>query len=109
MHPSMRRPPPKVDDKTPVVLTYGPFTLRKTELGTWTLEAPASFTTDDIDKLGALAQWAKQTVGILANRRMGILPRGHARSRRSTARRRPSRLHGMERRGAPAGPDALRA
>lgn len=61
MHPSFRRPPPKQDDKTPVVLTYGPFTLRKTELGTWTLEAPASFATSDIDKLGALAQWAKQT------------------------------------------------
>lgn len=65
----MRQPPPyrapgadpAPPDTTPVALTYGPFTLRKTDLGAWTLDVPTSFTRDDLSKLQSLAAWASQT------------------------------------------------
>lgn len=52
---------PLEPDKTPVVLTYGPFTLKKDELGKWSLEAPASFESGDLSKLSLLVGWAQQT------------------------------------------------
>jgi hypothetical protein len=43
------------------VLTYGPFTLRKNELGRWTLDVPESFGSEDISRLGRLVGWAQET------------------------------------------------
>jgi hypothetical protein len=65
----MRSPPyrqpgsdPPLPDKTPVVLTYGPFTLKKDELGKWILDVPPSFENKDLKNLDALVNWAAQTV-----------------------------------------------